>query len=133
MNPQDMQSLAAILGMPLSGLDAPGMGGPGAVPGMGQVPMGNGLPGANAVPGIFAGAPPRQESEAPKGKPDAALGLQAMQMLQNAGKPAPTMGAPGAAVAPRGNQVRLETPKQTDAIDPSLRLTMARMLFGGGR
>lgn len=93
--------------------------------GIGPAPsVGNGF-----VPGM------PETAGAAGANPMAALGAQAMKNIGSM-QPAPQqMVMPGAAIAPRGNQVQMgqQHVPQGGQIDPRLQAGLAALLFGGGQ
>jgi hypothetical protein len=122
-----------MYGMPLGsgmfGMDQMlGMGGLGTVPGMGQVP---GME-LGTSPTVMNGAGMDAFAGAGSNPMSAALGMDALKMLQPKGMQAPPVpGSPG--IAPRGNQVQVSPPTHADQIDPRVRLGLAQLLFGGAK
>lgn len=104
---------------------APGIGGLSTVPGMGQVPgmempTGPTQAHADAEQGYADSAALGGAGKSPMA---AILGMEALKGLQ-AGINQPKQLSSPAPVAPRGNQVKTETPHNAGAIDPRLYMMM---------
>lgn len=137
----DEMSLAGILGFMGAGPNMMGTAG-GPVPGMGQVDLGQGYAGIPGMeqfmnPAVGAGAAAAQlEGPATKGAginpTQAALGLKASQAIAEMGKPRVQPAPASGGIAPRATGVKLDTPQQAGAIDPTIALSMAKLLYGAG-
>ena len=116
----------------------PGMGGPGKVPGMGQVPMGEGMAGitgmegTDKVPGkgladtaeAYAGHP---NAGTPGGQMAAILGMQALKELSAPPqRQLPTIAA-GAPPRPQTQQLQMPAPAAPGGIPPGLAQLMMRV------
>lgn len=88
------------------------------------------------MPGVESPSPSEYGLGAEKGKgmsltgSQAGIGMEAMKMISQLGAK-PQMPPPGAGVAPRGNQIKLDATDRSGQLDPRNNASMAKMLFGG--
>lgn len=127
----DEQTLSMLLNPQAPGA-APGMGGLGQIPGMGQIMEQAPIPTqARADSDAAYAAGPEMDKAGGGGQMASILGMEAIKGMQSAGNAAnrPNFGPP-APVAPRGGKVETKTTDNSGQIDPKLYLLMSQMMGG---